>query len=333
MSEMRQDPTTREWVIMASERNRRPSDFARSAPRTGEPTFLSSCPFCPGNEHLTPPASLTIADPATGLWRVKAMANKYPAVTPGGDTSRKAAGGFFRSMEGSGIHEVFVETPIHNRHLHRMDEGEVEAVLQAWQQRYQAVARIPAVKSIIIFRNHGAAAGTSLEHPHSQMVATAIVPRHIRNKYEVAVSYYDDHGHCLYSDLAARELAAGTRVIMDTERYLVFHPFASHRPFETWIMPKAGRAGFDQAAAEDIEHLARVLRSTLRKLHRALDDPDFNLIIDSAPVGEERADYYQWHVKIVPRITEAAGFEIGSGMFINTALPEETARSMRDLPA
>lgn len=332
MSEMRQDPTTKEWVIMAAERGKRPSEHARRVPRSEKPAFVSSCPFCPGNEGLTPPASLTIAGPAGGPWKVKVIPNKYPAVSPGGDTSRKIDGGLFLSMAGTGIHEVIVETPVHNRHLAGMEEEEVRAVLQAWQQRYQALTRAPAIKSIIIFKNHGPAAGTSLEHPHSQLVATAVVPGHIRNKLAVAVSYYDDHGRCLCADLAARELAAGTRVVMDTPGCVVFHPFASHRPFETWIVPKAGQASFSQATAEDIEHLARVLRTTLQKLYRGLDDPDFNLVIDSAPVGEERADFYQWHVKIVPRTTEVAGFEIGSGMFINSALPEETARFMRDLP-
>jgi UDPglucose--hexose-1-phosphate uridylyltransferase len=162
-------------------------------------------------------------------------------------------------------------------------------------------------------------------------VATAIVPRHMRTQYEVAIGYYDDNGRCLYSDLTARELEADSRIVMDTDRFVVFHPFASHRPFETWVMPKADEASFGQASPEDLVSLAGVLRTTLLKLYRGLDDPDFNLVIDTAPVGEERADFYQWHIRIIPRISEVAGFEIGSGIYINTALPEETARFMRDL--
>ncbi|MFC1989813.1 galactose-1-phosphate uridylyltransferase [Chloroflexota bacterium] len=331
MSEIRQDPTTKEWVIIASERRKRPSDFIHKVSRPEKPPFVSSCPFCPGNESMTPPAVLSYPDSNTGSWQIRVFTNRFPAVTPEGSTTRQIEHGCFLSMEGVGCHEVIVETPVHNKPLALMNDLEVAEVLRAYRQRYDAMAQTPNIKSIIVFKNHGLAAGTSLEHPHSQLVATAIVPRHMRMQYEVAISYYDDNGRCLYSDLTDRELGVGTRIVMETERFVVFHPFASHRPFETWIMPKANQASFSQASGEDIQHLAQVLRIILLKLYRGLDNPDFNLVIDSAPVGEERADFYQWHVRIIPRISEAAGFEIGSGIFINTALPEETSQFMRDL--
>jgi UDPglucose--hexose-1-phosphate uridylyltransferase len=234
-------------------------------------------------------------------------------------------------MEGTGYHEVTVETPFHNRPMALMTDEEVALVLRAYRQRYGDIAQDPSVKSIIIFENHGAAAGTSLEHPHSQLVAMGIVPRHMRTQYDVATTYYDDNGSCLYADLTVRELDADTRIIMATDSFVVFHPFASRRPFETWIMPRENHASFGQASVEDLQNLAPVLRSTLLKLYRGLDNPDFNMVIDSAPVGEEHAHLYRWHIRIIPRITEAAGFEIGSGVYINTALPEETARFMHDL--
>jgi UDPglucose--hexose-1-phosphate uridylyltransferase len=330
MSEIRQDPTTKEWVIIASERRKRPSDFIHQVSRPEKPPFVSSCPFCPGNENMTSSAVLAYPDSNTGAWQIRVVTNRFPAVTPEGSTSRQIEHGFFLSMEGTGCHEVLIETPVHNKPLALMNDTEVAWVLRAYRQRYDAMAQMPFVKSIIIFKNHGPGAGTSLEHPHSQLVATAIVPRHMRMQYEVAISYYDDNGRCLYSDLMVRELAAGTRIVMETERFVVFHPFASHRPFETWIMPKANQASFNQASSEDIQQLAQVLRITLLKLYRGLNNPDFNFVIDSAPIGEEQADFYQWHMRIIPRIGEAAGFEIGSGIFINTALPEETARFVRD---
>jgi UDPglucose--hexose-1-phosphate uridylyltransferase len=331
MSEIRQDATTKEWVIIASERRKRPSDFIRNAAHVEKPSFISSCPFCPGNEGMTPSPVFSSIDSTSGSWQVRAFANRFPAVTPKGSTLRQITHGSFLSMDGMGVHEVIVETPIHNRPLAMMDDIQVGRVLQAYQRRYEAASAMPYVKSIIIFKNHGLAAGTSLDHPHSQLVATAIVPRHMRTQYEVAISYYDDHGLCLYSDFMERELEAGVRIVMETERFVVFHPFASHRPFETWIMPRANQASFNQISAEDIQYLAKVLRIVLLKLYLGLDNPDFNLVIDSAPVGEERADFYQWHIRIIPRITEAAGFEIGSGIYINTAVPEETAQFMRDL--
>ena len=331
MSEIRQDATTKEWVIIATERRKRPSDFAHQASKPEKPALVGSCPFCPGNESMTPPATLTWADSADNSWQIRVFANRFPAVTPDGAGARRIDHGCFLSMGGVGFHEVIVETPVHNRPLALMSDAEVTGVLSVYQKRYDTMAETERVKSVIIFKNHGAAAGTSLEHPHSQLVATAVVPRHMRMQYEVAIRYYDDNGRCLYSDLTDRELDAGTRVVMETDRFVVFHPFASHRPFETWLMPKASQASFSQVSADDIQHLAQVLRKTLLKLYRGLDNPDFNLVIDSAPVGEERADFYQWHVRIIPRITDVAGFEIGSGIYINTALPEETAQFMRDL--
>jgi UDPglucose--hexose-1-phosphate uridylyltransferase len=331
MSEMRQDPTTKEWVIIATERRKRPSDFLSREPKPEKPAFVPSCPFCPGNESMTPASILSYPESNKGPWQVRVFSNMFPAVTIGGSTSRHMESGCFLSMEGTGYHEVTVETPSHNRPMALMTDEEVALVLHAYRQRYGDIARDPLIKSIIIFENHGPAAGTSLEHPHSQLVAMSIIPRHMRAQYDVATMYYDDNGSCLYADLTDRELDAGSRIIMSTDSFAVFHPFASRRPFETWVMPRENQASFGQTSAEDIESLAPVLRTTLLKLYRGLDNPDFNLVIDSAPIGEEHDHLYRWHIRIMPRITEAAGFEIGSGVYINTALPEETARFMRDL--
>jgi len=330
MSEIRQDVTTKEWVIISTERLKRPSDFTNPMAKAERPVYSPTCPFCPGNESMTKPAVLSYSDPKTGSWLVRVVDNLYPAVTPGGGASRKVDHGFFLSASATGNHEVIIENPAHNKPLALMTDDEVATVLRAYWERYDAMADKPDIKSIIIFKNHGLAAGTSLEHPHSQLVATTIVPRHMRIQYEVAISYYDDNGRSLYAALTNRELNSGSRIVLDTKRFVVFHPFASHRPFETWIMPTDCQASFGAASKEDFPHLAHVLRLILLKLYQGLDNPDFNLVIDSAPVGEEHTEIYQWHIRIIPRITQQAGFEIGSGIYINTALPEETAKFMRD---
>lgn len=332
MSEIRQDPTTKEWVILATARGKRPFDFAQHAPRPEKPAFVSSCPFCPGNEAMTPSPVLSYPGDSNNVsWQVRAFANGYPAVTPDGGSSMRTEQQLFLTVDGTGWHEVIVETPIHNTHLALMNDFEVAEVLRAYKERYDAVVQKPYVKSAFVFKNHGPGAGTSLDHPHSQVIATAVVPGQMKMVYEVAAAYHADNGRCLYSDVMDRELEAGTRIIMNAEKFVVFHPFASYRPFETWIMPKAAQASFSQISREDIRHLAQVVRVTLLKLYRGLDDPDYNIVIDSAPVGEERADVYRWHIRIIPRLTEAAGFEIGSGIFINPTLPEDTARFMREL--
>ncbi|MGB5924976.1 MAG: galactose-1-phosphate uridylyltransferase [Dehalococcoidia bacterium] len=330
MSEIRQDPTTEEWVIIAKERAKRPHDFFRRQTKPDLPPFSPSCPFCPGNETETPPEVLLYRSEEAQGWRVRGFANRFAALRPEGSTVRREEKDFFLQMDGIGVHEVIVESPVHNRPLALMEDSGVQDVLCAYQERYRALSRLSFVNLVIIFKNQGPSAGTSLEHPHSQLVATPVVPKHIRMKYEVAIRYYDNTGRCLYSDLVEHELRMGKRVVMETERFVVFHPFASHQPFETWIVPKIHRACFGNTSTEEVENLAHVLRIVLLKLYRGLNNPDFNYVIDTAPVGDENKNYYLWHLRIIPRLTQVAGFEIGSGININTALPEETARFMRE---
>jgi UDPglucose--hexose-1-phosphate uridylyltransferase len=331
MSELRQDPTTEEWVIVARERVKRPNDFVRQQPKRELPDFSSSCPFCPGNESMTPHQTLLYQKQDGNGWQVRAFTNKFAALSPDGRTKRGVKEGFFTEMRGVGVHEVIVETPLHNRSLALMGEDEILKVLNAYHERYNKLSQQPFAKLVIIFKNHGPAAGTSLEHSHSQLVVTPVVPKHIRLRHEVAIRYYDRNGRCLYSDLARHELKSGKRIVMDTENFVAFHPFASQRPFETWILPKKHQASFGSVSDEDLGNLAHILRINLVKLYRGLNDPDFNYVIDTAPVGDESEPYYMWHMRIIPRLTEIAGFEIGSGIYINMAVPEETARFMRDL--
>jgi UDPglucose--hexose-1-phosphate uridylyltransferase len=331
VSEIRQDPTTEEWVIVARERAKRPNEFTHLQPRLKLPDFSSYCPFCPGNESMTPPQTLLYQNQEGNGWQVRAFVNKFAALSPDGRITRDIKEGFFTEMKGVGVHEVIVETPLHNRSLALMREDEVLEILNSYRERYNKLSQQPFAKLIIIFKNHGIMAGTSLEHSHSQLVVTPMVPKHIKLRHEVAVRYYDKTGRCLYSDLTEHELKSGKRIVMDTEKFVAFHPFASQRPFETWILPKKHQACFGSVSDEDLGNLAHVLRINLIKLYRGLNDPDFNYVIDTAPIGDENEPYYMWHMRIIPRFTEAAGFEIGSGIYINTAVPEETARFMRDL--
>ena len=330
MSEIRMDHTTEEWVIIAKERAKRPNDFVNQQDTLKLPAYLASCPFCHGNEQMTPPASLLYFNQSGQQWQVRAFANRFPALSPEGSATRREEDGFFLAADGLGVHEVIVETPVHNTCLALMEDREVEQMLRAYHERHNALSRLPFVRSVITFKNHGRSAGTSLEHPHSQIIATSIVPRYIRRRYEVAIRYYDETGRCLYSDLLDHELRTGKRIIMETDRFAVFHPFASHQPFETWIVPKEHQAFFGNASAEDLSNLAYVLRTTLLKLYRGLNNPDFNYVIDTIPLEDQNKRYYLWHIRLIPRLTEVAGFEIGSGIYINSAVPEETAQFMRE---
>ncbi len=333
MPELRQDPTTKEWVIIASERAKRPDDLVRPKAAAAErPSYRHDCPFCEGNERLTPHESLAYRRdgvPDGRGWWVRVIPNKFPALSPEGSLERKETG-FFRMMDGVGVHEVVIESPLHDRFLPQMDDRQVEEVLLAYRERYLALKDDPRIKLIILFKNHGEAAGTSLDHPHSQLVGTAVVPPRIRKKLDEAARYYDDHGRCVYCDSIREELACAKRIVMETERFVVLQPFASRCPFETIIFPKEHQASFGLVSMDDSKRFAKVLKATLSRLHSRLNNPDYNYVIHTAPIKDEQEDYYHWHLQIIPRLTTPAGFEMGSGIYINVSFPEETARFLRD---
>jgi len=333
MPQLRQDPTTKEWVIIAAERSKRPHDFKKTKTLTERPPYKEDCPFCQGNERLTPHESLAYrrGGPADSKgWWVRVIPNKFPALSPEGSWDIKEEKGFFRMMDGMGIHEVVIESPIHNQLLPLMEDKQVEEVLLAYRERYLALREDPRIKLIIVFKNHGEAAGTSLDHTHSQLVGTAVVPSNIRKKLEEAARYYDDHGRCVYCDTIKEELKLGKRIVMDTERFVVLQPFASRSPFETWIVPKEHQASFGLISMEDSKTFAKVLKTTLFKLYSKLNNPDYNYVIHTAPIKDEQEDYYHWHLQIIPRLTTPAGFELGSGIYISVSLPEETAQFLRE---
>ncbi len=328
MSELRQDPTTYDWIIIAKERAKRPHEFNKNQPANKSlPVHNDGCPFCPGNEHLTPPAEATYGEP--DKWAIRVIPNKFAALSPDGDTKREEWK-LFRKSHGYGRHEVVIETPLHNQFIPFMDDRQVEALIQVYKDRYHALKKDPNIKIIIIFKNHGAGAGTSLEHPHTQIVASPIVPPYIRRKYRVTTQHFDNTGRCLHHDIERAELEENVRIVADTKHFIALHPFASHYPFETWIMPKAHKSSFGDISETEVKDFAKVLKEVLMKLYVGLGNPDYNFIIHTAPVDDEHKPYYLWHMQIIPRLTQAAGFELGSGIYINVAIPEDTAVFMRD---
>ncbi len=334
MPELRQDPATREWVIISKERAKRPHDFIQESEEPALPEYDAECPFCAGNESMTPPEILGYrsgGEPNGPNWWVRVIPNKFAALIPEGSLERQKEEGFFRKMDGVGYHEVIIETPIHNLHMAHMEDKQVEEILLAYRERYLALREDPKVRVILIFKNHGRGAGTSLEHPHSQLVATSIVSSEIRMKLEKATSYYDDNGSCVYCDMMKQSLKSGKRIVLETEKFVVFHPFASRVPFQTIIISKEHQASFGLITLNDLKEFAHILKTVLAKLHRGLGNPDFNFIVHTAPVKDEQEDFYHWHLQIFPRLTTRAGFEMGSGIYINTAMPEETAAFMRNL--
>jgi len=330
MPELRQNMVTKEWVIVASERAKRPEQFKRQKEESEPlPEYDPKCPFCPGGEDKTPPETHRIEK--DGSWLVRSFPNKFAALVPEGDTDNKFEG-VRRHMSGVGFHEVIAETPLHNQHMADMSAEHLSEVLKMYHHRFNHIAADPRIEQIILFKNHGAGAGTSLIHPHSQLIALPVVPAHIRHRTEEAMRYFDDHGRCVTCEMLDMELVDGRRIVTDTEHFVGFVPYASFSPFHCWIVPKKHHACFGHISRDVMFDMAGNLKTVLKKLCVGLGDPDFNLVVNSAPLDSGNR-YFHWYMSVVPRVTKTAGFELGSGMFINTSLPEENAEYLRSIEA
>lgn len=326
---LRQDPTTAEWVIIAPHRAARPR-VVGGVQRPQEPELEPDCPFCPGHEDRTPP-EITRTE-LNGSWDQRVFPNLYPALEGNGSTER-AGDALLREMPGVGAHEVIVESPRHDERLDDMETERLARALGVWRDRYAALRELPWVKAVIVFRNFGPRAGTSLPHPHSQILATPVFAPDSLRRYSVASRYYDDTGHCVYDDLRESELEAKKRIILDDEGFVALAPFASRNPYETWILPRRHRSSFGEVPDEELESLAFALSGVLRALRTGAGDPDYNLIVQSAPAHEEGKPFFLWHLQLFPRTTTPAGFELGSGMSINPMAPEQAAMTLREAVA
>ncbi|NJK39404.1 MAG: galactose-1-phosphate uridylyltransferase [Oscillatoriales cyanobacterium RM2_1_1] len=332
MTELRQNLITRDWVIIATERAKRPDQFTKAeARRTKLPPYQADCPFCLGNEHLTGTSeTLRLHDGDGTGWKVRVVGNKYPALAATGERVRCMKGNF-RSLSGVGFHEVVIEHPRHNLTTALMKVEDVANILRVYKKRYLDLRKDPRVETIIIFKNHGRGAGTSLEHPHSQIAALPIVPYQWRDRTEEAIRHYDDTGECIFCRTLAEELQAKERIVWETQHFVSFIPYAALSPFHLWIFPRRHASSLDEITEEEITDLAKNLKTVLGKLYFGLHNPDFNYTIRSIPTSEQRTDYFHWYIAIIPRVSLAAGFELGSGMYINTALPEESAAFLRNI--
>jgi UDPglucose--hexose-1-phosphate uridylyltransferase len=333
MSELRQDIATKRWVIVSKERAKRPHQFLKQMVVQEEPDHRDDCPFCEGNEGQTPPEVYALrngSEPNQPGWKVRVVPNKFAALSTSAKWEVKHPE-IFTTINGYGSHEVIIETPQHNQTLATLPQEHVQLVLQALLQRMRTLAQDNRIAFVQVFRNHGAAAGTSLVHPHSQLIATPIVPTNIREEIEEARRFYDDRVTCVYCYMLEKELEREERIVLTTDHYVVLAPFASRFPFELMILPRRHSASFvADARTEDVTFLADVLRRTLLLLYRAANNPDYNAVLHTAPLRDSCMDYYHWHIEIVPRLTTPAGFELGSGIYITTAIPEETADYLRE---
>jgi UDPglucose--hexose-1-phosphate uridylyltransferase len=327
MPEFRQNFVTKEWVIIAPERGKRPDQMRHeTTERPPVPSFREDCPFCPGHEDRTPEP--TYVWESGGQWKVRVVPNKFAALRPDHPPERESLGCFLRAG-GFGLAEVVIESPQHDRSLETLPVEEVEQVLRAFRARHLAMASDPRINLVTIFRNYGPLAGTSLEHPHSQIIATPIVPPHVRDPWRHAQLHYDTFGRCAYCEMVETELIQQSRLLRETDHFVAFEPFAAKTPFETRIYPKRHHASYSWINDREIRDLAPLLRETLQRLRLGLKAPDYNFILRSAGSGDEDVRYLHWYLVLIPKITTPAGFEIGSGIYINVLPPEKAAEFLK----
>ena len=291
-------------------------------PRT-QVSHSPNCPFCPGNEDQTPEV-LRLPN-SDGTWRVRVIPNKFAALArevPPGRTIHRSR----RTIQGFGVHDVIVETPDHSQSMALVSDSHVADVLRIYKTRYDELSLDPRIAHITIFKNHGVDAGTSLEHPHSQLIAAPVISYQVRQRFSEALRHHDDFGICVFCQMIEEELELNERMVLVTEHFVAMQPFASPTPFCTHIYPRRHMASFGDISGKELIDLGRVLRTILAKLYYGLEDPDFNLTVRTAPAECVGVKYFHWHLSVIPRLTRVAGFELGSGMFINTVLPEAAAQ-------
>jgi UDPglucose--hexose-1-phosphate uridylyltransferase len=330
MPELRKDPIVGRWVIISTERGKRP------APARNEPLPDGPCPFCEGNEQDTPHEILAYRDRASRPdgrgWRVRVVPNKYPALQVEGDL-QKRGDGIYDRMNGVGAHEVILECPAHETSMTRLSEENIREVLWVYRDRLVDLKKDPRLVYGMVFKNSGAAAGATLEHSHSQLIVTPIVPINVWEEMSGALEFYNYRGRCIYCDMIHQELGTAKRIVLDTPNFLSFCPYASRFPYETWILPKAHNSHFENIQKNEVDELGTVLKSVLLKIERGLDGPAYNYIIHTSPFDTQLLPHFHWHMEVIPRLTRVAGFEWGTGFYINPVPPEQAAAHLAGVPA
>ena len=327
MSEIRENRLTGEWVLIAPERGGRGMTLALRPSPLEVPAYLATCPFCPGNESASQ-ERFRLED-EDGRWSLRSVVNKFSVLSPTGEvTLADCPPAGESSVNGVGLHEVLIESPRHDLTMALYPVAHVQRILDTFRHRFLEFHADPRVKHVIIFKNQGLDAGATQQHPHSQIVGIPIVPGQIVDRLERSRRFYADTGQCLACSLIASELAQGCRIIAENSDYLAFIPHAALSPYHLWIFPKAHSPCFSDQPA--LPSLTVILHTVLGKIYGMLGNPPFNFVIRSLAPQEKDASHFHWYLAIVPRVNKVAGFELGTGMYVNPSSPEACALALRD---
>jgi UDPglucose--hexose-1-phosphate uridylyltransferase len=329
--EMRRDPVNGRWVIIAPDRADRPHDIDHPSPVEGKGP---ACPFCEGNEAETPPEIAAIrpdGSPADGPgWQARLVPNRYPALCLSGE-AEEGGTRLTRQMSAVGSHEVLIETPAHEQNMAGMDPGHIALMLLLCRDRMGELLADRRIRHVMLFKNHGAKAGASLSHSHSQLIALPVAPKHVLEELAGAARHHQETGRCIYCDMIEEEEQDGERVVERTEQFTALAAFAPRKPYETWIIPRRHSARFELAKDDEINGLAILLKDLLTRMNVLLDNPPFNLVLHTAPLGDGHTESYHWHLELLPEFTWIAGFEWGAGIYISHVSPETTAARLRSV--
>ncbi|MDF1577466.1 MAG: galactose-1-phosphate uridylyltransferase [Desulfobulbales bacterium] len=329
MPELRKDPILGRWIIISTERGKRPTDFIIE----DQQTKGGFCPLCPGNEATTPKEVLSYGRgngaPNTPGWSLRVVPNKYPALVIEGSLNKEGEG-IYDKMNGIGAHEVIIETPDHDATFSHLPADQMIQVFWAFRDRIIDLGKDPRFLYAMIFKNYGRAAGASLEHSHSQLVALPVLPRMIVSELEGSRNYYGYKDRCIFCDIIHQETRKDVRVVARNEDFIAIEPYAPRSPFETWILPVNHYCSYISTTEKMMESLTAIFSEVMRRLDACIPDVPYNFVLHTSPLRSDSLPYYHWHFEIMPKLTSIAGFEWGSGFYINPVPPEEAARFLKE---
>ncbi|MDR1695075.1 MAG: galactose-1-phosphate uridylyltransferase [Endomicrobium sp.] len=331
MPEFRRDPVIGRWVIIDPARK-----FNKSVPSETEsyPKDHSGCPFCPGNEYMTRPEIMAYSknqDRAANSreWTLRVIPNNQPVLAIEGNLKRRGEG-MYDKMDGIGAHEIIIETPEHNLKQDSIVPEYYETAYRAAVARIKDLRNDTRLEYILFFKNYGILANAVFEHPHSQLIAMPIVPKRVREEINGAKEYFTYKERCVFCDIISQELSDELRIVDENEFFVAFCPYAARYPFETWILPKNHSSDFDNISDEEISCCAAITKSVLAKISNVLDDSAYSALIHTGPLKEKNMQHYHWHMEIIPKLIKTAGFEWGTGLYINPVPPEDAAKYLRE---
>jgi len=331
MPELRKDPILGRWIIIARERSKRPTDFVVETAETKG----GFCPLCPGNEKTTPDEVLVYGrepgmGPNSSSWKLRVVPNKYPALVIEGELDKQGEGLYDR-MNGIGAHEVIIESPNHQDRFTFLPHDQMLLTFRAFRDRLLDLSRDERFSFVMVFKNYGKAAGASLEHSHSQLIALPILPRMLVSEIEGSLSYFKYKDRCIFCDIIRQETQQNIRLVCENDRFITLAPFAPRTPFEMWIMPKRHHSSYAEQDHASLSALTEIFSESLRRLDACIPGVPYNFVLHTQPLRSQPLEHYHWHFEIVPKLTSIAGFEWGSGFYINPMPPEDTCRYLREV--